>query len=68
MLFSSLSQHSRGTYSRGVWNSVGLDHIPMTTVRVVRKGFCFSPDGSGPEEEALCSEAPDEDALTRGLA
>jgi hypothetical protein len=37
-----------------------------TVVKVVKKGFCCSPEVFGPKETALCSEAPDEDALILG--
>src|SRR6266850_2180235 len=55
----------RTTYSGGIWHfKLGrLEFILIATVRVVRKGFCCSPDGSGPEEKPLCSKTPDEDAF-----
>jgi hypothetical protein len=34
-------------------------------VRVVRKRFCRSSEWFNPEEDALCSEALDKDALIR---
>jgi hypothetical protein len=39
--------------------------ILVTVVGVVGKGFCCSPDGFGPENDTLCSEAPDENALVQ---
>jgi hypothetical protein len=37
--------------------------ILIAVVRVIGKWFGFSPHDLGPEEDALRSEAPDEDAL-----
>ena len=39
--------------------------FPLTavSVRVVGKGFCRGPEMSGPEQDALCSEALNEDAV-----
>lgn len=53
------------TYFWTIRNSGYLDLIVSTVVRIVRAGFCCSPHWFGPEEDALCTEAPDEDALIR---
>src|SRR6266850_575239 len=63
MLSFSSPNHRKTTYMRSAWDR---DHLPLnlaTVVRVLRKGFCCSPDGSGPEEKPLCSKTPDEDAF-----
>jgi hypothetical protein len=39
--------------------------ILITVVRVIGKRFGFSPEGGGPEQDALRSEALDEDTLIR---
>ena len=63
MLLASSSYQKKATYFRGVWNSGHLDVILTIVVGIVRKGFCRSADGHGPEQAAFCSEAPDEGAL-----
>jgi hypothetical protein len=41
--------------------------ILPTVVRVIRMGFCLSPEMFDPEESAaFCSESPDENALIQG--
>jgi len=40
-----------------------IDLILTLVVGVIRKWFRFSPDDLDPEKAALCSEAPNEDAL-----
>jgi hypothetical protein len=41
-------------------------YVTVTAVvRVVRKGFCRSSESCDPEEDALCSETLDKDALIR---
>ena len=51
------------TYIRNIWNLGYLYLVLLTIVRVVGKRFCCGPELSGPEQDALCSEALDEDAL-----
>jgi hypothetical protein len=46
-------------------NSTHLDLIVSAVVRVVGARFCRRPHWFGPEEDVLCTEAPDEDALIR---
>jgi hypothetical protein len=53
------------TYFWTIRNSSYLDLIVSAVVRVVRAGFCCSLHWFGPEEDALCAEAPDKDALIR---
>ena len=62
----STSTHMRITYFLNTWNLCHLYLIIPIVVRVVRKGFSCSPKVSFPEESALCSESPDEDALIPG--
>src|SRR6266853_6003614 len=63
---SIISHHRKSTYFWSVWNSGHLNHVILTSVvGVFRKGFCCSPDGHGPEQAALCPEAPDEDTLVQ---
>ena len=62
----SPSTHMKTTYFLNTWNLCHLYLIPPTVVGVIRLGFCCSPEVLGPEERALCSEAPDEDALIPG--
>jgi hypothetical protein len=45
-----------------------LYFIIFTVVRVVRKGFCRGSETSGPEQDALCSEAFDKDAVSLAWA
>ena len=61
----SINSHKKVTYFRSTRNSCHLYLIVSAIVRVVWKGFCSSSNRSGPEEDALCSETPDEDALIR---
>jgi hypothetical protein len=68
MFFSSLSEHMNTTYIPNVWNSGRLNLVLMTVVRTVRMAFCCGLDGFDQGNAALCSEAPDEDALIRSLA
>ena len=51
------------TYFRNTRDSCHLYLIVPGVVRVVRTGFCCSTEVFDPEEAALCSEAPNEDAL-----
>jgi hypothetical protein len=52
---------------RSTWNFCHLYVIISAVVRVVWRRFCGGLDWPGPEleEDALCSETPDEDALIR---
>ena len=47
------------------WNFCHLYLIVVAVVRVVLSRFCGGFDRPGPEENTLCSETPDEDALIR---
>ena len=47
------------------WNFCHVYLIVAAVVRVVWSSFCGSLDWPGPEEDALCSETPDGDALIR---
>jgi hypothetical protein len=62
---SSINSHWMKTHLRNTWNFCRLYLIVFAVVRVVWKGFCGSSNWPGPEEDALCSETPDEDALIR---
>ena len=62
----SIDSHRKATYFRSIRNSCGWYLIVSAIVRVVWKGLSSSSDRSGPEEDALCSETSDEDALIRG--
>jgi hypothetical protein len=62
---SSINSHRMKTHSRNTWNFCHLYLIVSAVVRVVWTRFCGSLDWPSPEEDALCSETPDEDALIR---
>jgi hypothetical protein len=62
MLPSSASDQGGATYFRNVWDSGHLDLL-TTVVRVVRRGFCCSPNALGPEKATHFSDRinnPDE--------
>jgi hypothetical protein len=61
--FSSINSHSMETHFENTWNFCHLYLIVPVVIRVVWRSFCGSLDWPGPEEDALCSETPDEDAL-----
>ena len=62
---SSINSHKIKTHIRNTWNFCHLYLIVTAVVGVVWKRFCGSLEWPGPEEDALCSETPDEDALIR---
>ena len=53
------------SHFRKFWDFCHLYLIVAVVVRVVWSSFCGSFDWPGPEEDTLCSETPDEDALIR---
>jgi hypothetical protein len=64
VILLSPSLHTGMTpYFRNIWNLGHLNIVLLTIVRVVRKRLCRGPELSGPEQDALCSEALHEDAL-----
>ena len=58
-----ITSYWKTTNFRNICNLNHLYLVVLTVVRVVRKRFCRSPEVFGPEQDALCSEAFDEDAL-----
>jgi hypothetical protein len=62
---SSINSHRMKTHFRNTCNFCHLYLILSAVVRVIWRRFCGSSDWPGPEEDALCSETPDEDALIR---
>ena len=61
-----INQTIEFTYLRSIWDPRHLYRSPAPVAKVLRKGFCCCPE-PGPEEDALRSEASDEDALVCSL-
>ena len=62
---SSINSYKIKTHIRNTWNFCHLYLIVTAVVGVVWKRFCGGLEWPGPEEDALCSKTPDEDALIR---
>ena len=62
---SSINSHRMKTHFRNTWNFCHMYLVVSAVVRIVWRRFCGSFDWPGPEENTLCSKAPDEDALIR---
>jgi hypothetical protein len=60
-----INSHRMKTHIRNTWNFCHLYLTVAAVVRVVWRRFCGGLDWPGPEEDALCSETSDEDALIR---